>query len=97
MRLREMVWRGSKVWPPRGWAADDISSCEKGILRKVQFHKSPSPFPPNEIYLILTAEFESWICVGLIFGSLEHLESLYHKLKEMIGKPLRELEEIEIE
>lgn len=102
MRLRDMTWRGSKVWPPRGWAASDepaadISTCAKGILRKVQFYKSPPPFPPNEIYLILTAKFEGHVRVGLIFGTLEHLESLYYKLNGMIGNQLMELEEIEID
>ncbi len=95
MQLREATWRGARVWPPCSWGKIK-EACEKGILRKVELYKSPPPFPTDEIYVTITSEYEGRLQVGLIFGSLEHLEAIYGKLKEIIGKPLQAVGEIEI-
>ena len=102
MRLREKLWRGSPVWPPPSWtgscgAGDNFSTGESGILRRVHLYKSPPPFPPQEAYLTITAEFQGQLRSGLIFESPEHLESLYFMLKKYVGRPLREVGDLEID
>jgi hypothetical protein len=102
MRLREKLWRGSPVWPPPAWtgscgAGDNFSTGESGILRRVHLYKSPPPFPPQEAYLTITAEFQGQLRSGLIFESPEHLESLYFMLKKYVGRPLRDLGDLEID
>jgi hypothetical protein len=76
---------------------DDFLTGESGILRSVQLYKSPPPFPPQEAYLTITAEYKGQLRSGLIFESPEHLESLYFMLKKYVGRPLMEVGDIEID
>ena len=74
----------------------NFSTGESGILRSVHLYKSPPPFPPQEAYLTVTAEDQGQLRSGLIFESPEHLESLYFMLKKYVGRPLREVGDLEI-
>jgi hypothetical protein len=92
MLIRELQWRGVPSWPPEFATSSQIFG-EEAILRDVLLRND------QKIKLIsVTAEHHGSEKKGIIMlENPVHLEILYQKLKENIGKPLREIGDLEID
>lgn len=92
MQIRSLKWKEVPMWPPE-WRISDHGLGEEGVLAEVQLHKH---LTPECLYVV--ANHLGDIRKGIIvLESSAHLEVLYHKLKENIGRPLTEIGNLEIE
>jgi hypothetical protein len=92
MQIRSLLWKDISMWPPEWWISD-CEAGEDGVLAEVQFlhHLTPA-------CLYVAANHLGDIRKGIIvLESPAHLEVLYRKLLENIGRPLREIGDLEIE
>jgi hypothetical protein len=88
MRIKELRWRGLLIWPPQ-WAEEDPNVIRRGLLKDVKI------LPLTDLIKI-DAGYARTTISGLLFTSEEYQGSLYDKLKENIGKPLNEVENVEV-
>lgn len=93
MRIRDLNWRGEPVWPPEWWPPEhDALIGKNGVLKKVGIQKIGRQYIQIEIE----------IPTGPLWGAIlledyAHLEILYQKLKDNLGRPLAEIGNLEIE
>jgi hypothetical protein len=92
MRIRDLLWRGVSTWPPE-FAMSGQSLGEAWILESVQLRDD------SKLKLIsVTANHLGDERKGIIIlEDLIHLQILYEKLKETLGKSLREIGDMEID
>jgi hypothetical protein len=88
MLLKNLEWNGLHIWPP-SWTEEIPNVIERGILKDVAI------LPLTDLIKI-DATYAGTILSGLIFSKEEYQGSLYHKLKENIGKPLEEVGNLEV-
>jgi hypothetical protein len=81
MLIKELTWNGPLIWPPQ-WTKEFPEEIEHGLLKKVDI------LPLTDLIKI-EATCSGTILSGLIFSREEYQGSLYLKLKENIGKPLK--------
>ncbi len=92
MQIRSLNWSGIPVWPPE-WLISDQGLGEEGILQDVQLRKDLSPgFIGLTVNHLDDSRF--WV---IMLENPAHLEILYQKLKENLGKPLTEIGDLEID
>jgi hypothetical protein len=92
MRIRDLKWKDVPMWPPEWWITDQ-GSGEEGLLEVVNLRKDKSP-----ACIVVVADHLGADRRGIIIlEDLTRLDILYHKLKENIGKSLREIGEMEID
>jgi hypothetical protein len=92
MQIRSLKWKEVSMWPPE-WRISDHGAGEEGVLAEVQFHNDRTP---ECLYVV--ANHRGDIRKGImVLEPRAHLEVLYHKLKENIGRPLTEIGDLEIE
>ena len=92
MRIRDLQWKGIHAWPPEWWTTDH-GGGEDGFLETVHIRKDPRLNCISMMVNHLGSERRGI----LILENLAHLDTLYLKLKENIGKPLREIGDLEID
>jgi hypothetical protein len=92
MQIRCLTWKGVSMWPPEWWISDH-GAGEEGFLAEVQFRKHRMP---ECLYVIVNylGDLRKGI---IVLEDLNHLEILYGKLKENLGKPLTEIGDLEID
>jgi hypothetical protein len=88
MQIKELKWRGLLIWPPQ-WAEEDPNVIQQGLLKGVKILPLTDLIKIDATYAMTTIS-------GLLFTSEEYQGSLYNKLKENIGKPLNEVENVEV-
>jgi hypothetical protein len=88
MLINQLEWNGLRIWPPH-WTEEIPNVDERGILEGVEI------LPLTDLIKI-DATYAGTILSGLIFSREEYQGSLYRKLKENIGKPLKEVGTIEV-
>ena len=89
MRIKEMTCMGVQVWPPQ-WSNSSPEINEKGILKDVRAVLGTD--------LIRIDVEHNWIpYLGIILVEKEVRKSLYHKLKQNVGKQLAEIADLKIE
>jgi hypothetical protein len=88
MLIKQLEWNGLLIWPPH-WTEEIPHVEERGILEGVEI------LPLTELIKI-DATYAGTILSGLIFSREEYQGSLYRKLKENIGTPLKEVGNIEV-
>jgi hypothetical protein len=92
MRLRELKWMQLPVWPP-DWMISDQGLGEEGNLEDVQLRKDLTPG-----FIGVTVNYLDGRRFGIIIlENPTHLEILYHKLKENLGRTLTEIGDLEID
>jgi hypothetical protein len=92
MQIRCLTWKGVSMWPPEWWISDH-GAGEEGFLAEVQFRKHRTP---ECIYVAVNHRGE--IRKGIIvLEDPAHLDILYRKLKENLGRPLTEIGDLEID
>jgi hypothetical protein len=91
MRIRDLQWKGIPAWPPEWWTTDQ-GGGEDGFLETVNIRKDPRLSCISMMVNHLGSERRGI----MVLENLAHLDILYHKLKENIGKPLREIGNLEI-
>jgi hypothetical protein len=90
MQIRSLRWRGIPVWPPE-WQITYQDIGEDGILEDVILHQSSA-------VISLTVNHQGDRRIGvIILENSAHLETLYNKLQENIGKQLTEIGNLEID
>ena len=92
MRIRDIKWMDVFMWPPQWWTIGQ-SNDEEGLLEDVYLSKDKMPFCISVDANHFGAEKRGII----ILDDPAHLYILYRKLKENIGKPLREIADLEID
>jgi hypothetical protein len=91
MRLRELRWQELPVWPPQ-WGVTDEGAGEVGVLKNVKIRKDTMLE-----YIYIEADDGGHKLRGItMLENPRHLESLYHTLRQHIGKPLTEIGDLEI-
>ena len=88
MLLKNLEWNGLHIWPPN-WTEEIPNVIERGILKDVEI------LPLTDLIRI-DATYAGTILSGLMFSREEYQGSLYRKLKENIGNPLKEVGNIEV-
>jgi hypothetical protein len=92
MQIRSLQWKGIPMWPPEWWISDQ-GAGEEGVLAEVQYLHYRTP-----ACLYVAADHHGEIRKGvIILESPAHLEVLYCKLLENLGRPLTEIGDLEIE
>jgi len=88
MLIKELRWKGLLIWPPQ-WAEESRKVIEHGLLKSVEI------LPLTDLIKI-NASYAGTIITGLILSNEEYQGSLYCKLNENIGKPLKEVANMEV-
>ncbi len=92
MQIRNLTWRGISIWPPE-WMISAQDLGEEGVLEDVRLRKDLSPASIG-----LTVNYLDDNRFGVIMlENSAHLEILYHKLRENLGRPLTEIGDMEID
>jgi hypothetical protein len=92
MRIRDLQWEEVPAWPPAWWISDK-DAAEEGFLEDVYLSKDKMPFCISVDANHFGAEKKGII----IMDYPAHLEILYNKLKENVGRPLSEIGDMEID
>lgn len=93
MRIRDLAWRGEAVWPPEWWPIEhSVIIAKNSVLKKVSIQDIVHRYIQVEIE---TSKGPLWGVI--LLEDPGHLEILYQKLKENIGRPLPEIENLEID
>lgn len=92
MQIRGLKWKGVSMWPPEWWISDH-GAGEEGFLAEVQFRKHRTP---ECIYVVVNhlGDIRKGI---IVLEDPAHLEILYRKLRENLGRPLSEIGDLEID
>jgi hypothetical protein len=92
MQIRSLKWKEIPMWPPEWWFTDRELG-EAGVLEDVRLRDD---LKPKLISILASYHGHSRKGVIVLDDPL-HLEVLYHKLKENIGRPLTEIGDLEID
>ena len=92
MRIRDLQWQGMPMWPPEWWISDE-GAGEEGFLKNVQLRNDQTPACISVVASHLGNDRNGII----ILEDPYHLETLCHKLKENIGRPLEEIGNLKID
>jgi len=85
MRIRDLQWKGIPAWPPEWWVSDE-GAGEEGVLKNVQLRSDQAP----ACISLLASHLNDHRNGIIILEDPAHLEILCQKLKENIGRPLKE-------
>jgi hypothetical protein len=92
MRIRDLQWKGMPMWPPEWWVSDE-GAGEEGFLKNVQLRSDQTP-----ACISVVASHRGDDRNGIIIlEDPAHLEILCNKLKENVGKPLKEVGDLKID
>jgi hypothetical protein len=92
VRIRDLQWKGLPAWPPEWWFSDEEAG-EEGFLKNVQFRYDQTQ---QCISVVATHLGNDRNGIIILENSL-HLEILCNKLKENIGRPLKEIGDLDID
>ena len=91
MKIRGLKWRGLPMWPPE-WRFSDQGVGEEGVLEAVTLRVDLHPK-----LISIVANHGGDIRKGvMLLDDLTHLEALYSTLRRNVGRPLREIGDLEI-
>lgn len=89
MRIREMRYLGVHIWPPH-WSCSKLAIKENAILKDVKAILGTD-------LLRIDVEHNGIPHLGIMIVEKEARESLYHKLRESVGRQVAEIPDLEIE
>jgi len=92
MRIRDLQWKGLPMWPPE-WGISDEGAGEEGVLKNVQLRYDQTPACISVVVSHLGDDRNGLI----ILEDPGHLEIICNKLKENVGKPLKEVGDLKID
>jgi hypothetical protein len=92
MRIRNLKWKEISVWPPE-WSISDHEAGEQGVLENVKLRND---LTPRLISVVVNYLGESRRGI-IIQEDPAHLEIVYRKLQENLGRKLSEIGDLEIE
>jgi hypothetical protein len=92
MRIRDLQWKRMSMWPPE-WGFSDEGAGEDGFLKNVRFHNDQTPQCISVVASHLGEDRNGII----ILEDPAHLEILCQKLKENIGRPLKEIGDLNLD
>jgi hypothetical protein len=91
MQIRSLRWKGFPMWPPE-WMISDQGRGEEGVLEEVYLRKDLKPK-----LISVVANHLGDIRQGImVLEDPAHLEVVFGKLKQHIGRPLTEIGDLEI-
>ena len=91
MQIRSLRWKGFAMWPPE-WMISDQGRGEEGVLEEVCLRYDLKPK-----LISVVANHLGDIRQGIIIlEDPAHLEIVFGKLKQHIGRPLTEIGDLEI-
>ena len=92
MKIRDLKWKGLPMWPPE-WSMSDHQAGEEGVLEDVQLRHELS----TRIISIEANHLGDCRKGIMIQEDPAHLEVVFEKLRENLGRPLTELGDLEID
>jgi hypothetical protein len=92
VRIRDLQWKSISMWPPQ-WSISDHEAGEEGFLRDVQFRDDQTP----SCISVVAAHFGDDRNGIIILEDQKHLATLYQKLTQNIGRPLKEIGDLKID
>jgi hypothetical protein len=92
MQIRSLSWKGIPVWPPE-WMISYQDLGEEGFLEDVRLRKD---LMPGAIGVTVNHLGDSRFGI-IMLENPSHLDILYHKLKDNLGRPLTEIGNLEID
>ncbi len=92
MKIRDLKWRGLPMWPPQ-WSMSEQQVEEEGVLAGLQLRYEFS----RRLLSIEANHFGDCKKGILILEDPADLDLVFAKLKENLGRPLRELGDLEID
>ena len=87
MQTKEMKVKDLPVWPPI-WSCKSLGVSD-GVLKHVEIISGTG-------CVKIDVEHADRTHVGVILTGGDNLETLFHRLKENIGRPLAEIENLEV-
>jgi hypothetical protein len=92
MKIRDLKWRGLPMWPPE-WSVSDDQAGEEGVLEDVQLRRELSTR-----LISIEANYLGDCRKGImLLEDPAHLELVFDKLRENLGRPLTELGDLDID
>ncbi len=91
MRIRDLTWRGLPIWPPE-WHFRSGELGEEGFLLGVQIRRGIS----SDLIHLEAGEGDDTRRGIIALENPGHLQALYRRLQEYIGRPLTEIGDLEI-
>ena len=92
MRIRDLQWKGVAAWPPEWWFSD-ADAGEAGCLKDVQLRSDQKLLCIS----IVASHLDDFRNGVILLEDPAHLERLFQKLKECIGRPLQEIGDLKID
>lgn len=92
MKIRDLKWRGLTMWPPE-WSVSDHQEGEKGVLEDVQLRQELS----KRLIYIEANHLGDCRKGIMVLKDPAHLELVFDKLRENLGRPLTEIGDLEID
>jgi hypothetical protein len=91
MQIRSLKWKGFAMWPPE-WMISDQGRGEEGVLEEVYLRTDLKPK-----LISVVANHLGDIRQGImVLEDPAHLEVVFRKLKQHLGRPLTEIGDLEI-
>jgi hypothetical protein len=91
MQIRNLKWRGLSMWPPE-WTIMDQGLGEAGILAEVHLREDLNP----KLISVVATHLGDVRKGIMVLEDPAHLEAVYGKLKQHVGRSLTEIGDLEI-
>jgi hypothetical protein len=91
MQIRSLKWKGFAMWPPE-WMISDQGRGEEGVLEDVCLR---TDLRPKLISVVANHLGETRKGI-IVLEDSAHLEAVFYKLRQHIGRPLTEIGDLEI-
>jgi hypothetical protein len=92
MKIRDLKWRTIAMWPPE-WLISEAGAGEEGILEDVKLRDDLMPS-----FITISANHLNDSRKGIIvLDEPAHLQILYRKLKDNIGRSLTAIGDLDID
>jgi hypothetical protein len=91
MKIRDLKWKSLPMWPPQ-WSMSDEQAGEEGVLEGVKLSNQLS----TKLLSIDTCHLGDCRKGIMILEDPAHLELVFEKLQENLGRPLTEIGDLEI-
>jgi hypothetical protein len=92
MKIRDLKFKGFLMWPPEWVLVSDLQAGEEGVLQDVKLRHGP----PRLISIEANHLGDCRKGV-MIQEDSAHLELVFDKLRENLGRPLTEIGNLEID
>jgi hypothetical protein len=92
MKIQDLKWRGLPMWPPE-WLMSEPQIGEEGVLEDVELRRELS----TRLISIEANHLGDCRKGIMVLEDPAHLQYVFEKLRENLGRPLAEIANLEID